>query len=290
MDQFSISQLARFSGIKAHTIRIWEQRYNALKPDRTEGNTRLYNGSQLRRLLNIVSLSEKGHRISTLCGLPDKKLSVLVAAELVKKNAEPKNEFFISQVISAGITYNESLFEETFSACVGSMGMREAYLQVIYPVLERIGILWASENIIPASEHFLSNLIRQKIFSAIDSLPAAKENSRWLLLLPPGEYHELGLLMANYLLRQAGYPVIYLGPDVPNQSVHDVLAVSKPSNILGFIVHRDDEGFTSNWMQEMSSIFRGNIYIACSPGQEVTRRSKRLHFIHTLRELEALFR
>lgn len=290
MDQFSISQLARFSGIKAHTIRIWEQRYNALQPDRTEGNTRFYNDSQLRRLLNITALLDHGYKVSVLCEMPDKKLSQLVADELVKPRDEPRAEYFISQLISAGVSYNELHFDKIFSNCLVSMGLRDAYAKVIYPMLDRIGMLWASENIIPASEHFISNLIRQKIFSAIDALPPAKKTAGWVLLLPQGEYHELGLLVANYLLRQAGYPVVYLGPDVPLMSLQDVSSKVRPSNLLTFIVHREDAEVLAEILKGFESAFKGNIYVACSAGEaEKLKTGKRVKLINSISDLERSF-
>jgi hypothetical protein len=170
------------------------------------------------------------------------------------------------------------------------MGLRDAYAKVVYPMLDRIGMLWASENIIPASEHFISNLVRQKIFSAIDALPPAKQAAGWVLLLPQGEYHELGLLVANYLLRQAGYPVVYLGPDVPIMSLQDVSAKVRPSNLLTFIVHREDAEVLAEILKGFESAFKGNIYVACSPGEALKLKpGKRVKLINSISDLERSF-
>src|SRR5687767_7176712 len=139
MNLFSISQLSRFSGIKPHTIRMWEQRYGALQPTRSEGNTRYYDGNQLRRLLNIVSLTDSDYKVSELCRMPDKKLNNLIQ-ELNKPSGTPgPEEYFISQLIVAGISYDENHFDKIFSHCIMRFGVKETYIRVIYPMLNRTG-------------------------------------------------------------------------------------------------------------------------------------------------------
>ena len=145
MNYFSISQLARYSGIKPHTIRMWEQRYNALTPNRSEGNTRYYDNKQLRRLLNIASLLESDYKVSELCKMPDKKLFRLVE-ELPNKAADNDiNEFFVLQLVSAGMSYDEVSFDKIFSHCLLKYGIKDAYMKVIYPMLQRVGIMWTTD-------------------------------------------------------------------------------------------------------------------------------------------------
>ena len=240
MNLFSISQLAQFSGIKPHTIRIWEQRYNALKPNRSEGNTRYYDNSQLRRLLNIVTLIESGHKVSELGSMSDEGLSeLLVKANNQETDKEP-TEYFISQLIAAGTSYDEASFEKSFSHCLLRFGMKDAYIKVLYPMLGRIGMLWASEKLAPAHEHFISNLVRQKLFTAIDYLPAPNtESDSWLLFLPENEYHEIGLLFAYYMIRLSGRKAVYLGSNVPLKSLISAVHQTAPANLLFFLVHND---------------------------------------------------
>lgn len=184
MNSFSISELSRYSGVKPHTIRIWEQRYNALTPNRTEGNTRFYDSSQLRRLLNIVSLMESDFKVSELCTMPDKKLFKLLAEFQNNIKSSESNDYFVSQLIAAGMSYDEPNFEKIFSHCLVRLGIKSTYIKVIYPMLSRIGIMWASDSIAPANEHFITNIVRQKLFTAIDSLPSSKSLSdTWLLFL-----------------------------------------------------------------------------------------------------------
>ncbi|MEO6135554.1 MAG: MerR family transcriptional regulator, partial [Ginsengibacter sp.] len=201
MNSFSISQLSQFSGVKQHTIRIWEQRYNALTPGRSEGNTRYYDGDQLRRLLNIVNLNGAGMKISEIGILSDEELFAL-AAKLENEDNSNAHAYFISQLINAGLDYDEVAFEKAFSHSVEKCNIKEVYLNILYPLMVRLGIMWSSDAIPPAQEHFLSNLMKQKLFSLINSVAPSKiKSDAWLLFLPEDEFHEIGLLYANYVLR-----------------------------------------------------------------------------------------
>ena len=241
MNRFTISELEQFSGIKAHTIRIWEQRYNALNPTRSDGNTRYYDNTQLIRLLNIVSLMGAGNKISVLCSIPDESLVKMVEEKFKNYlSGDGTNEYYISQLIAAGTGFNETHFEKIFSNCVLRQGMKNTYLNVIYPLLNRIGIMWVAGTIAPSYEHFITNMIKQKLFSAIDSLPPAKSSCKgWLLFLPENEFHEIGLLFSNYLIRNAGKKVIYLGTNVPFETMIGALKETTTENLLFFLVHHD---------------------------------------------------
>ena len=132
MNLFSISQLSQFSGIKPHTIRIWEQRYSAFKPNRSDGTTRYYDDTQLRRLLNIVSLLDNGHKVSSLCSMPDEDLYFMVS-NLGTSEFSESTEYFVTQLIAAGLSYDTSYFELIFSDCIFKLGLKNAYIKVIYP-------------------------------------------------------------------------------------------------------------------------------------------------------------
>lgn len=288
MNQFSISQLEKFSGIKAHTIRVWEQRYNALRPNRSEGNTRYYDNDQLRRLLNIVSLSRQNYKVSELCAMPDQQLSKLVW-ELGNEIENKPEEYFISQLIVAGMSYDESYFDKILSHTLLRYGMKDTYLKVIYPVLVRTGLMWACDGLAPANEHFISNLFRQKLFTAIDGLPPSKPASdSWLLFLPENEFHEIGLLLAHYLIRLSGKKVIYLGGNVPVQSIINAVKEISCNNLLLFLVHRDKETEVRNYLTELSANFKeNNIYVAGDPQLfNRLKRTKNLTFLSSVEDLE----
>ncbi len=235
---------------------MWEQRYNALTPQRSEGNTRYYDNKQLRRLLNIVSLLESDYKVSQLCKMPDNKLFRLVEEWQNKTLKNDIDEFFVLQLISAGITYDEVSFDKIFSHCLLKFGITEAYLKVIYPMLQRVGIMWTTNALEPAAEHFISNLVRQKLFTIIDSLPAAKtDKDSWLLFLPENEFHEIGLLFANFLIRHSGRKVIYLGANVPLPSLFIAVKETSPEKILLFLLHNDLPDETQHYLNELSLFF-----------------------------------
>jgi len=260
---FSISQLSQFSGIKPHTIRIWEQRYNALKPNRSDGNTRYYDDTQLRRLLNIVSLMDNGHKVSTLCSLADEDLFFLVSNQNTSKTSE-STEYFISQLIAAGINYNTEYFEFIFSECLVKFGMKDAYMKVIYPMMERIGLMWATDSLPTAHEHFIINIVRQKLLSVLDSTAEPdSESESWLLFLPENEFHEIGLIFAHLLIRLSGKKVIYLGSNIPVESVISAMHNIKPDNLLLFLVHYDLPEQIQKSLDKLNASFKGNkIYLA----------------------------
>lgn len=289
MDQFSISQLSRFSGIKPHTIRIWEQRYNALQPHRSEGNTRYYDGNQLRRLLNIVSLSGSGNKISRLCSMSDEELFELRAEYENDAGLNKDYDFFISQLISGGMSYDERNFEKTFSHCLLRFGLQKTYKEIIFPLLDRIGLMWSVNNFPPSQEHYISNLLRQKIFTAIDSLPpVTKAENTWLLFLPEDEFHELGLLFSNYFLRSRDRNVIYLGASVPLSSVQHTLKELEITNLLLFMVHSDLHEKVEKYLNELSQIAgERKIYIAGSGiDPEILKSKKEIIRLATVEDLE----
>jgi DNA-binding transcriptional MerR regulator len=255
MNNYSISDLQQLSGIKAHTIRIWEQRYNALKPGRSEGNTRFYDDTQLRRLLNIVSLSEAGMKVSEVCVLPDTKLAELIEEKFIQNSAQATpQEYFVSQLIIAGMEFNERSFEKNLSAAILRYGIQDTYVKIIQPMLVRVGLMWNKDSINPAQEHFISNLIRQKLFSAIDGLPFSnEENDSWLLFLPANELHEIGILFVNYYIRSLGKKVIYLGENVPMESLRATMKHLDIKNMYFFLIHPMSENDTETLLKNIRS-------------------------------------
>ena len=264
MNLFSISQLSKFSGIKPHTIRIWEQRYDALTPNRSEGNTRYYDNNQLRRLLNIVSLIKADYKVSEISSLPDKKLFKLINELAGNEFKNSTSDYFVLQLISAGMNFDEVNFDKIFSHCLIKYGVKGAYLEIIYPVLKRVGIMWTADLIPPAAEHFISNLIRQKLFTIIDSMPVAKGSSgSWLLFLPENEFHEIGLLLSHYMIRLSGVKSVFLGSNVPLESVKETVNMSSPDNLLVFLTHNNSKSELQHYINRLSQQFKNRkIWVA----------------------------
>ncbi len=292
MNLFSISQLQDYSGIKAHTIRVWEQRYNALKPSRSEGNTRYYDGNQLRRLLNIVSLMNCDYKISELCKLPDKDLNNILDNKFAEiDTGHPDSEYFISQLIASAIDIDELRFEKLFSSCILRFGLKNTYIQIIYPALIRLGLMWSKDSLPPVQEHFITNLIRQKILTAIDSLPlATNDRNSWLLFLPENEFHEAGLLLANFLIRQSGKKVVYLGANVPTDSLLEVVKKINPPHVLTFLVSKKNKLQEFELLNELSKKVKSSkVYLACNPDSlNEFKKTKHFHPLHDVGDLEKL--
>ena len=294
MNSFSISELEQFSGIKAHTIRIWEQRYNALKPTRSEGNTRYYDSNQLRRLLNIVSLMESDFKISELCKMNDEEL-IKILNEQLKTNVpnDEKIEYFISQLIAAGMSFDEQHFDKIFSNCLLRLGITNTYIKVIYPMLTRMGLMWVTGSLSPGYEHFICNIIKQKLYTAIDALPPAKANSDcWFLFLPENEFHELGLLCANFIIRKSGQKVIYLGANSPFDSLINAVTVTPPSHLLCFFVNNDVQENTQHYLNELIKNF-GTSTIHISGNAKLIsqlKTEKQVNWTCSVEELEQLLK
>ncbi len=289
MNQFSISQLAQFSGIKPHTIRIWEQRYNALQPKRSEGNTRYYDGQQLRRLLNIVSLSKTKYKVSKLCKMTDEELASKLEDHFLVAEESGDYAYFVSRLIGAGMNYDETNFSRIFSHCLLKFGLEKTYTQVVYPVMNRIGLMWSSNVMPPSQEHYISNLVRQKLFTAIDGVPESEGSRKWILFLPENEFHEIGLLFSYYFIRQKGEQVIYLGANVPLSSLEDCLRDTGAEHILLFMVHQDLPENISEYLRELTEIAKDqSIHVACKKDliEKVSYKKGAYQWVHGVEDLE----
>lgn len=255
--KFSISDLEQLSGVPSHTIRIWERRYHALEPMRSAGNTRFYDNDQLRKLLNIVSLNQSGLKISQVCSLSETEIDQLLKKEIDQTiSAVAQYEYYISQLLKFGLAYNELKFDEIINLCIVQHGIKTTYQSVIYPLLMRIGLMWRMDHICPAQEHFVSAIIKQKLMVAISQIPLKTQTkSTWLLFLPEDEEHDIGLLFANYVLRQAGHKVIYLGSRVPFGSVQDAMLNNNISNILLFMVRLRPTVEADHYLNSLSKTF-----------------------------------
>ncbi len=228
---YTISDLEVLSGIKAHTIRIWEKRYNIISPQRTETNIRFYSNDDLKHLLNISFLNKHGHKISKIADLNHTQIAEQVASVNIVASG---NEEYIDNLIVAMIDLDEALFEKIFNYSLIKSGFESTISNVIFPLLSRTGVMWLTGSINPAQEHFISNLIRQKLIVGIDSLPKyyAKDAPKAILFLPENELHESSLLLYNYMLKARGYHTYYFGQSVPLVDLKRVLEITKADVVL----------------------------------------------------------
>ena len=242
---FTINQLEQYSGIKSHTLRIWEKRYNALKPHRSKGNIRYYDDNQLKKLFNIVNLLHANYKISTICSMSPQE--ILEKNEKLIIDHDKNIGFYINKLIEYGMNLQEIEFQKIYKSAIQKFNLIETYIQIIYPMLHKIGLLWLSEKLPPVQEHFISNLIRNNILQAINKIknvPVHTADSPWILFLPENEYHEIGLLIAYYLIKKKGFPVYYLGANLSfeclqllslkNKKIHYVCFLIQSNNVHKF--------------------------------------------------------
>ncbi len=230
MEQYTIKDLENLSGIKAHTLRIWEQRYSILKPQRTNTNIRYYSAGQLKKILNVSLLNKNGFKISHIDKMTDDeinhKLLTLSSLELVQKKV-------INELIQHMVEMDADGFEDTLDRNIATIGIEKTMLNIIYPYLEKIGMLWQTNHINPAQEHIVANIIRQKIILAIAHLPHIahinKPSTSALLFLPEGEHHEITLLFIQYIFKRSGVKVYYLGSSLPIEDVVYSVKLLKPT-------------------------------------------------------------
>jgi DNA-binding transcriptional MerR regulator len=247
MAAYKIKDIEVLTGIKAHTIRIWEKRYGILEPDRTDTQIRTYNDKDLTFLLNISMLNKSGFKISKIAGLSNEEIGELVW-NLKYNNADNSDE----KLVLALIELDERLFGQALNNLIEIHGLEKAFSDVIIPFLERIGVMWIVGTINPAQEHFISNLIRQKVIGEIDKLPIPDKGAQQIMLfLPEHEWHELGLLFYQYTLRKNGINTIYLGQSLPYDSL--LLAIEKvqPNAILTSWLAAVDDKFIATFFSNL---------------------------------------
>ncbi len=235
MMHYSINDLEKITGIKAHTIRMWEKRYNAVQPERTSTNIRYYKDCDLKKLLNISTLNKHGIKISHIIRMCQEEINEKI---LELSNSATDFESYINSLVVAMIELNEDSFEKILSNSLIKIGFEKTVTHVLYPFLEKVGVLWLVGTINPAQEHFIVNLIRQKLIVAIDGQEKVDhENAKtFLLFLPENELHELGLLFYTYLIKKKGHKVIYLGQSVPYNDLIEVLKIRNAHYLFTYFV------------------------------------------------------
>ncbi|MCG2616245.1 MerR family transcriptional regulator [Terrimonas sp. NA20] len=240
MKLYHISELEQLSGIKAPTIRAWERRYNFIQPGRTDTNIRMYDDHQVRKLLNIVTLLSNGYKLAKIAELDEEDIHAMVLGlQGVSTDPDAIATSLINELVMAMLTFDEHTFEQTYVSAVKRYGVFDAMLKVFYPLLEKIGIMWITDDMMPVQEHFASAVVRRKLIAAADALVLKrKRRKKFLLMLPPGEWHEIGLLFANYMIRSKEIETIYLGQNVPYEQVRSVLSKTEFSHVLLFFVTR----------------------------------------------------
>ncbi len=254
MATYTIRDLEKLSGIKAHTIRIWEKRYGLIEPQRTSTNIREYCDFDLKRLLNVSMLHRNGIKISKIAKLSQDEMADKIN-HLLQYSSDAESQ--VESLSIAMIELDEDKFEKILSRTIIQMGFEETAIKVLYPFFIRIGVMWQTGTINPAQEHFVSNLIRQKMIVAIDSRmnSTGEHSKKFLLYLPENELHELGLLFFAYLLKKRGHRTIYLGQSVPLPDVAEVMRIRPVDYIITSFVTSSNPGEISKYLGNLAGTF-----------------------------------
>ena len=286
MAVYSIKELENLSGIKAHTIRIWEKRYSLIEPHRTNTNIRYYTDNELKKILNVAVLNRHGIKISSIAKLTDLELR----EEIIRVSAtSDSNDTLTDSMVLCMIDLDEYKLEAMIDKSINKIGFKSTVTDVLYPFLDKVGILWQSGDVYPAQEHFVSFLIRQKIIAATERISNIfnPNGKKFLLLLPEGEWHEIALLFAQYLIKEANHEVIYLGQSVPYS---DVLAIGAAKR-LDFILFSSSISHTGfklgRYLEDLGGAFPDKkiLYCANNSGELTNERPKNLIYLQQIIDL-----
>lgn len=252
MSSYTIKDLEQISGIKAHTIRIWEQRYNFLQPKRTETNIRTYSSGELKTILNVALLNKYGYKISHIDKMSADQMEDKV---LGLTQLDAQREKVVNELIKSMVSLDMHSFERLLDLYIAQKGIEKTINEVVFSFLERVGILWVTNHINPAQEHLSTNLLRQKIILGIEKLPAINFSSkRVVLFMPEGEYHELGLLYIHFLLKQRGIGVDYLGANVPIVDLKYITSFKKVDYLFCHITSPAKNFKLTRFIEQLASI------------------------------------
>lgn len=250
-NEFSIKDLENLSGIKAHTIRIWEKRYNILEPMRSETNIRNYDLESLQKLLNITLLHDYGYKISKIASYPPENIPILVREITSNKNAK---SHAISDIKMAMMNFDQELFYNTYNWLIAEKSFKEIFNQVFIPLMQELGLLWQTKTITPAHEHFISYLIKQKLLINTEKLQVMKPtkfDKVFVLSLPMNEIHELGLMYLHYEVLMHGYKTIYLGESMPIQDLKDLKSKFDSIVYISYLTVKPDREEIDSYINEM---------------------------------------
>ena len=287
MSTYSIKDLEQLSGKKAHTLRIWEQRYNLLQPKRTDTNIRFYDDDDLKLILNVALLNENGVKISKIASMAPNELREEVM-RLTERSLTHDDQ--IHALTICMIEMDEERFDKILSTNILKLGFEQTMLNIIYPFMSKIGLLWQTGAINPAHEHFISNLVRQKLIVAIDGQITQGGGKKFLLFLPEGELHEISLLFASYLIKSKGHKVIYLGQSTPNDDLLSVFKLHQPDYLLTVITTSPSSEYVQDYVTALSERFTSAQILVTGYqviGQDLTfpENVRQMSYIRDIKEL-----
>ena len=283
MQQFSIRDIENLCGIKAHTLRAWEQRYQLGISDRPGGQHRIYSNEDLKEWLRISYLYHNGCKISTIAAMSPEEREARLEKAYVTDNPD---EGFIHQLIEASLDFNKEQFEKIIHSVVLRNGIEHCIQRIFYPYLHRIGLLWLTNHAIPAQEHFASHIIRKKVLVATDGLESiVAAGPRILLFAPSGEYHEIPLLTAHYFFKKAGFQTIYFGTNVSAESLAYYLSHHPVDYLYTHVITFFQETSPEAYMLELKQHFKGKIIRSGPAFRQLPEHTANEIVLHSLEEL-----
>tara|TARA_A100001011_G_scaffold293723_1_gene305665 strand:- start:1395 stop:2303 length:909 start_codon:yes stop_codon:yes gene_type:complete len=256
---FSIKNLEHLSGIKAHTIRIWEKRYNLFEPERTDTNIRLYNLENLQKLLNVTLLYNNGYKISKIALLSSQEIDENVHMLTINKNAD---DWSIGLFKLAMINFDQWLFTKTFNDLLEQFSFSEVFKNVFVPLMNELGVLWQTNSISPSHEHFITSLVKQKIHAMCEDLQqksTRRTDRRFVLFLPDNEIHELGLLYLQYEVLNNGFQCVFLGQSVPIESLSNLVDIGEPITFISYFTIEPSQDKIKAYLNTFNSLIIENI-------------------------------
>jgi DNA-binding transcriptional MerR regulator len=231
MSRFTLNDLEHLTGIKTDTLRIWERRYNILSPNRTPTNRRWYEDDDLKKLINISLLHNNGVKISLIAAMSD--VEIAERASSVSESLKTSDNIISSLAVAVN-NLDENSVNEIILRSFVLRGFEKTYTEVLFPFIRKVGVMWHTGAMEPHTEHFISAILRQRLIAATDAIPQAThvKSKKVMMYLPEGEFHELGLLYFNYILKKRGHRILYLGQATPLDSVKQSAAAWKPDIII----------------------------------------------------------
>ena len=258
-NNFSIKNLEHLSGIKAHTIRIWEKRYNLFEPERTDTNIRLYNLENLQKLLNVTLLNNNGYKISKIASLSQQEINENVHKLTTNKNAD---DWSLGLFKLAMINFDQRLFTKTFNDLLEQFSFSEIFKNVFVPLMNELGVLWQTNSISPSHEHFITSLVKQKIHAMCENLQqnsTRRTDRRFVLFLPDNEIHELGLLYLQYEVLNNGFQCVFLGQSVPIESLSNLIDIGEPITFISYFTIEPAQDKIESYLNTFNSEIIENI-------------------------------
>lgn len=284
MHSFTIRDIEHLTGIRAHTIRIWEQRYGLVKPGRKESLHRQYSTEDLKTLLRISLLYHQGHKISRLAAMSSAEMDEHILAS----GRQGDHYSLINQMMEASIDLDEDRFNGVLHGLYDSIGIEQAIIRVVYPYFEKIGLLWMTGNVIPAQEHFATNLIRNWLLKHFPDPGKNSDDEPVLLVCPPGEHHEIPLLFIQFLLRQSRRQTVNFGANTPLEYLRAWMDKQHKGTILVYLITNFVHDGPKAYLEQMLQAFPERRVIAAGPAfRDVDLDSPRLRVMRTLQELMA---